>query len=57
MGKIIFLFPKIKIVNTSLEDLELTEKFLTNKEVNEFGYNPEILRKAYELAEQNYKFV
>lgn len=56
MAKIIFLFPNIKITTASLEDLELTEKFLTNKEVNEI-YNADELEEAYRLAEQNYKFV
>lgn len=50
MAKIIFLFPNLKITTASLEDLELTEKFLNGKEVDK-------LAEAYRSAEKNYKFV
>lgn len=57
MKKIIFLFPNIKIVNTSLEDLETTENFLNGKDVQELdlGYNVEELAKAYEYAKKYYR--
>lgn len=57
MKKIIFLFPNIKIVNTSLEDLETTENFLNGKDVQELdlGYNVEELAKAYEDAKKYYR--
>lgn len=47
MGKIVFLFKNIKIVNTSLEDLETTEDFLNGKEVENLGYSADALEKAY----------
>ncbi|MFT8349494.1 hypothetical protein [Clostridium saccharoperbutylacetonicum] len=55
MAKIIFLFPKLKIVNTSIEDLELTENFLEGKDVQDLGYDPDQLAKAYAKAEKYYK--
>lgn len=55
MAKIIFLFPNLKIVNTSLEDLELTENFLNNKNVQDLGYDLEELAKAYTEAEKYYR--
>jgi hypothetical protein len=57
MGKIIFLFQSLKITNSSLEDLELTEDFLNNKQVvDELGYDPELLAQAYEEASKIYGF-
>lgn len=55
MAKIIFLFPKVKIINTSLEDLELTENFLEGKDVQDLGYNIHELANAY--AEKDCKIV
>lgn len=58
MAKIIFLFSNLKITtDTSLEDLELTEKFLASKNVDNLGYNAEELSRAYEVTKQNYKFI
>lgn len=54
MSKIIFLFKDLKIVNSSLEDLELTENFLKNKNVQDYDIGK--LANAYEEAEKNYKF-
>ncbi|AQS09656.1 hypothetical protein CLOBY_17870 [Clostridium saccharobutylicum] len=56
MAKIIFLFKKLKITNTNLEDLELTENFLNNKNVQDLGYDPEELAEAYRQASKDYKW-
>lgn len=56
MAKIIFLFKNLKIVNTSLEDLELTEDFLNNKNVQDLGYDADELEQAYANAEKYYRF-
>lgn len=53
MGKIIFLFPNLKITNSSLEDLETTENFLNGKNVDELGYDPVLLAEAYRQASKN----
>lgn len=57
MAKIIFLFKNLKIVNTSLEDLQVTEDFLEGKDVDNLGYDPEELANAYREAYKDYKFV
>ncbi len=57
MAKIIFLFPNLKITTDSLEDLELTEKFLNGKEVDNLGYNLQELAEAYKLCKKNYKII
>ena len=56
MAKIIFLFPTIKIVTDTLEDLQATEDFLEGKNVDELGYDPEQLSLAYKIAERTPKF-
>lgn len=56
MAKVIFLFPTIKIVTDTLEDLQATEDFLEGKYVDELGYDPEQLALAYEMTSKNYKF-
>jgi|GEM_PF-6443502 len=57
MGKIIFLFPSLKITTDTLEDLELTENFLTGKQVDKLGYNAEELSKAYKRISKEYKII
>lgn len=44
------------VSNPLLADLELTEDFLTNKEVEENGYDPNEMEKAYMEAQENYRF-
>jgi len=56
MSKVIFLFKNLKITNSSLEDLETTEDFLKGKNVDELGYDPELLAQAYEEASKIYRF-
>lgn len=57
MAKVIFLFPHLKITNTSLEDLQLTEEFLNGKNVDNLGYDEKELAKAYENIMADFKFV
>jgi len=45
---------KLIVLNPSLEDLDLTDKFL-NK-IEDCGYDPDEMEEAYLESEKNYKF-